>query len=57
MQALMFVVCVLVLLQILFFLALLTGEFTRWLIITLSETYRNSRRQVAAALATLTLRP
>jgi hypothetical protein len=57
MQALMFVVCALVLLHILFFLALLTGELTRWLILTFSETYRNRRQQVMAALATLTLRP
>lgn len=47
-NAFMILVCVLVLLQIGFFLVLVTGELTLWLKHRIGEAYRNSKRHSEA---------
>ncbi|MCK6577510.1 MAG: hypothetical protein L6Q98_05330 [Anaerolineae bacterium] len=57
MTAFMIIVCVLVLLQISYFLVILTGELTFWLKDRLGEAYRKSKKQQEAVPFTATVMP
>ncbi|MBL8134638.1 MAG: hypothetical protein JNL42_22450 [Anaerolineae bacterium] len=57
MTAFMIIVCALVLLQISYFLVILTGELTYWIKDRLGEAYRKNKKQQEAVQFTATVLP
>lgn len=57
MEVFMYLVCAMVFLAIAYFLVMFTGEFTRWFVNRISDSYRNTKKPLEAVMLRTTVVP